>query len=76
MLAESLHLLRLDLKLIRERPDFVRERLAKGRAGDAARIVEVLASDELRPKLLAAVERLKAKASACPRRSIPESGRR
>ncbi|MCX6892910.1 MAG: serine--tRNA ligase [Verrucomicrobia bacterium] len=50
----------LDIKLIRERPDFVRQRLAARGAGDEAHIDEVLASDELRRKLLAEVEALKA----------------
>ena len=50
----------LDIKLIRERPDFVRQRLTARGAGDEAHIDEVLASDELRRKLLAEVEALKA----------------
>jgi seryl-tRNA synthetase len=50
----------LDIKLIRERPDFVRQRLASRGAGDEARIDEVLQSDELRRKLLGEVEGLKA----------------
>ena len=36
----------LDIKLIRERPDFVRQRLATRGAGDEARIDEVLKSEE------------------------------
>src|SRR5215831_13633046 len=50
----------LDIKLIRERPDFVRERLATRGAGDEARIDDVLKLDEQRRKLLAEVEALKA----------------
>jgi seryl-tRNA synthetase len=50
----------LDIKLIRERPDFVRQRLATRGAGDEARIEEVLACDERRRKLLGEVEALKA----------------
>jgi seryl-tRNA synthetase len=50
----------LDIKLIRERPDFVRQRLATRGAGDEARIAEVLSCDELRRKLLGEVEGLKA----------------
>jgi seryl-tRNA synthetase len=50
----------LDIKLIRERPDFVRQRLATRGAGDEARIDEVLRCDELRRKLLGEVEALKA----------------
>src|ERR1039458_1627869 len=50
----------LDIKLIRERPDFVRQRLATRGAGDEAHIDEVLKSDEQRRKLLGEVEKLKA----------------
>src|SRR5215831_21105044 len=50
----------LDIKLIRERPDFVRERLATRGAGDEARIDDVLKLDEQRRKALAEVETLKA----------------
>jgi seryl-tRNA synthetase len=50
----------LDINLIRERPDFVRQRLATRGAGDEARIDEVLRADELRRKLLGEVEGLKA----------------
>src|SRR5215470_3839487 len=50
----------LDIKLIRERPDFVRERLATRGAGDEARIDEVLRLDEQRRKVLNEVEALKA----------------
>lgn len=50
----------LDIKLIREQPDFVRQRLATRGAGDEARIDEVLKWDEARRKALAEVEVLKA----------------
>jgi seryl-tRNA synthetase len=50
----------LDIKLIRDRPDFVRQRLATRGAGDEARIEEVLTCDEQRRKLLGEVEALKA----------------
>ena len=49
----------LDIKLIRERPDFVRQRLATRGAGDEARIDELLKLDEQRRKILAEVEALK-----------------
>jgi seryl-tRNA synthetase len=50
----------LDIKLIRDRPDHVRERLAARGAGDDERIGEVLSLDEQRRKALAEVEQLKA----------------
>src|SRR6267154_2454636 len=50
----------LDIKLIREQPDFVRERLATRGAGDEARIDEALSLDEQRRKFLSEVEALKA----------------
>jgi seryl-tRNA synthetase len=50
----------LDIKLIRERPDFVRQRLAARGAGDETRIDELLKLDEQRRKLLGEVEALKA----------------
>jgi seryl-tRNA synthetase len=50
----------LDLKLIREQPEFVRQRLATRGAGDEARIDELLALDDQGRKLLAEVEGLKA----------------
>src|SRR6476660_8354627 len=50
----------LDIKLIRERPDFVRQRLSMRGAGDEARVDEVLKLDEQRRKLLNEVEVLKA----------------
>src|SRR6266446_7022808 len=51
----------LDIKLIRERPDFVRQRLATRGAGDEAHIDEVLRLDEQRRKQLSEVELLKAR---------------
>ena len=50
----------LDIKLIREKPDFVRQRLATRGAGDDARIDELLKLDEERRKILVEVESLKA----------------
>ncbi|HEY4952114.1 MAG TPA: serine--tRNA ligase [Verrucomicrobiae bacterium] len=50
----------LDIKLIREKPDFVRDRLATRGAGDETRIDELLKLDEQRRKILAEVETLKA----------------
>ncbi|HTQ50630.1 MAG TPA: serine--tRNA ligase [Candidatus Acidoferrales bacterium] len=50
----------LDIKLIREKPDFVRARLATRGAGDEAKIDELLKLDEQRRKMLVEVETLKA----------------
>ncbi|MGA2801237.1 MAG: serine--tRNA ligase [Verrucomicrobiota bacterium] len=50
----------LDIKLIREKPDFVRQRLATRGAGDETHIDELLKLDEQRRKILAEVESLKA----------------
>ena len=50
----------LDIKLIREKPDFVRQRLASRGAGDENRIDEILKLDENRRKILSEVETLKA----------------
>src|SRR5579859_5905777 len=50
----------LDIKLIREQTDRVRQRLATRGAGDEGKIDEVLKLDEQRRKLLAEVEGLKA----------------
>ena len=50
----------LDIKLIREKPEFVRERLATRGGNDQARIDQLLALDEQRRKALAEVEQLKA----------------
>ncbi len=50
----------LDIKLIREKPDFVRQRLATRGAGDEKFIDGILQADEQRRKTLAEVETLKA----------------
>ena len=50
----------LDIKVVREKPDLVRERLASRGAGDQAHVDELLRQDEQRRKLLAEVEALKA----------------
>ena len=50
----------LDIKLIREQAEHIRERLATRGAGDESKIAEVLAFDEARRKGLAEVEQLKA----------------
>ena len=50
----------LDIKLIREKPDFVRQRLATRGAGDEKLIDGILQSDNARRKALAEVENLKA----------------
>jgi seryl-tRNA synthetase len=50
----------LDIRLIREKPDFVRERLATRNGGDETKIDELLALDDRRRKALAEVEQLKA----------------
>ena len=50
----------LDVRLIRENADFVRERLASRHGGDDAKVSEVLALDDERRKLLAEVEQHKA----------------
>jgi seryl-tRNA synthetase len=50
----------LDIRLIREKTDFVRQRLASRHGGDEQKIDEVLALDERRRKALAEVEHLKA----------------
>jgi seryl-tRNA synthetase len=49
----------LDIKLIREKPDFVRQRLATREAGDEQLIDGILQADEQRRKFLAEVEVLK-----------------
>ncbi len=49
----------LDIKLIREKPDFVRQRLAARGAGDEALIEKILKTDEDRRKVLTEVEALK-----------------
>jgi seryl-tRNA synthetase len=50
----------LDIRLIREQPDWVRERLSSRRGGDEDKVSQVLALDEQRRKALAEVEQLKA----------------
>ena len=50
----------LDIKLIREQPDLVRQRLASRGGGDETRVNEVLALDEARRKALVEVEKIKA----------------
>ena len=50
----------LDIKLIREKADFVRQKLATRGAGDEKAIDAILAADEKRRKALAEVEALKA----------------
>ncbi|HEY3861666.1 MAG TPA: serine--tRNA ligase [Verrucomicrobiae bacterium] len=50
----------LDIRLIREKTDFVRQRLASRHGGDEKKIDEVLALDDRRRKALAEVEKLKA----------------
>ena len=49
----------LDIKLIREKTDFVRERLKTRGAGDEKLIDGILQADEKRRKILAEVEALK-----------------
>jgi seryl-tRNA synthetase len=50
----------LDIKLIREKPDFIRQRLATRGAGDEKLIDAILQADKQRRKVLAEVEALKA----------------
>jgi seryl-tRNA synthetase len=50
----------LDIKLIREKPDFVRQRLATRGRGDEARIAEIATLDEQRRKLVSESDNLKA----------------
>ena len=54
----------LDIKLVRERTDFVKERLSTRGAGDEGRIDEALALDEVRRSKLAEAEKLKAQRNA------------
>jgi seryl-tRNA synthetase len=49
----------LDIKLIRDQPDFVRQRLATRGAGDEAKIDEILKLDEMRRDALSKVEKHK-----------------
>ena len=51
----------LDIKLIREKPDFVRQRLATRGAGDEKLVDGILQTDEQRRKFLAEVEALKSR---------------
>lgn len=51
----------LDIKLLREKPEHVRERLAARHGGDDVKVAEVLALDERRREALAEVEQLKAR---------------
>src|SRR5207248_8267896 len=48
----------LDIRLIREKPDFVRERLATRSGGDGANISEVLRVDAERRKIETGLQRL------------------
>ena len=50
----------LDIRLIREKPDFVRERLAMRGAGDDAKIDDVLRVDVERRKTETALQQLNA----------------
>jgi seryl-tRNA synthetase len=50
----------LDIKLIREQPDFVRERLKSRGGGDENKVSDAANLDEQRRKLLSEVEQLKA----------------
>lgn len=50
----------LDVKLVRDQPDLVRERLASRGGNDAAKVDELLNLDEERRRLLGEVESLKA----------------
>lgn len=51
----------LDIKLLRERPDFVRERLSLRHAGDEGKVTEILTLDERRRSALTEAEQLKAR---------------
>ncbi len=50
----------LDINLIREQTDLVRQRLASRNGGDEKSLDEILSNDEVRRKLLTEVEQLKA----------------
>jgi seryl-tRNA synthetase len=54
----------LDIKIVRERADFVKERLATRGGGDERAIDEILALDEVRRSRLGEAERLKAQRNA------------
>src|SRR2546422_1830011 len=49
----------LDIRIIRERPDFVRERLASRGAGDEAKVDELLKQDASRRKRVSQAEQLR-----------------
>jgi seryl-tRNA synthetase len=57
--ASLLYFAVLDIKLIREKPDFVRQCLASRGAGDESLIDKILLADEQRRKILTEVETLK-----------------
>jgi seryl-tRNA synthetase len=59
----------LDIKLIRDNPDFVRGRLATRGAGDESHVSEILKLDEQRRTLLGEVESLKAQRNRVSRKS-------
>lgn len=50
----------LDIKIIREKPDFIRQRLTSRGAGEEALVEKILQADEQRRKLLSELENLKA----------------
>ncbi len=54
----------LDIRLMREKPEWVRERLASRHGGDELKVAEVLEWDEKRRAALAEVELLKARRNA------------
>src|ERR1035437_1635227 len=58
----------LDIKLIREKTDFVRSRLATRGGGDETKIDELLKLDEQRRKLLVEVEKLDRKSGVVGRK--------
>jgi seryl-tRNA synthetase len=57
----------LDIKLIREKPEFVRERLALRGGGDEKLVEKILEADERRRKILVEVESLKAQRNKASR---------
>lgn len=57
----------LDIRLMREKPEWVRERLASRHGGDELKVAEVLDWDEKRRAALAEVELLKARRNAVSR---------
>jgi seryl-tRNA synthetase len=57
----------LDMKMIREKPDFVRQRLAMRGAGDETHVDELLSLDAERRKFLGEVEVLKAQRNSVSR---------